>query len=175
MQVPESVVKGLGVTVLKNNSWTMKRTVQDCILREMDKRGLKNGTVKVESPSRDTSYLFEFGTKTKPAEMRSFRVEYDNGLVVTTDMGETFEKEWGGEVTPEEKERIEPFMEALAECASKLGSKAGPAAPPAKKEEDDGGLEEAFGKMSVGKGRTRRNKKSRATRRRKTNLHNRRR
>ena len=156
---------------------------------------MPHGKYENESKNRDTSYRFDFFPKGKGSPPVSYRI-YWNGesLVLSVDMEDQpkKEKEWGGEEDEEEIGRLNKFIGAINDCIGKtLGFKKptpmkhvgeGPgdeedkSNPYGYKDANDE-LARAMGNLSVGKGKkkTRRQKKGRATRRRKTNLHNRRR
>lgn len=182
-KIPQTVANGIGFKYIdiSRNIWTIKES--ECIIDRMKAKGMRTGKVTVESKTRDTSYRFDFSPSITSKELHSFRIESDDdGLYVTTDMGE---KEWGGEEDEEEKKRLDMFFDALRSCTRSLGAKKFPSMAqvkaPAEEEskygyssKEDVELQNLMGKMKLG-GRTRRQKNRHATKRRKTNLHNRRR
>lgn len=187
-EIPKKVGESIGWRIRdeKSGRWAMSPASKQCIKTNMkDMLGLTMvGDVSVtELGGGGTMYIFGF-TSTKHKGEISFNITYN---------GDAFEvdSEAQGVSDEEEQEQLaDDFVRVVKDkCVGKgvgMLSKSksifyredeGPnAEKPNKygyKEVDD--LEEAMKKLSVGKGRTRRSKKQRATRRRKTYLHNRRR
>ena len=127
--------------------------------------------------TKDTAYFFNF--KSKQHGDVGFMMSHDDGKMLVTIDAQSLKEH-------EQENLLDGFFWALFQCQDDIPLKRQeepkePEEPPQKnvygyaKKEDQDDLANAFSKMGIGKGRTRRQKRQRATRRRKTNLHNRRR
>ncbi len=185
----------LGWTVRNEEEkrWNMSMQAQTCIKDKMKTHaGLTmNGDVSItHTKGKEAEYRFGFTSDKHKGEI-TFRIFYN---------GDAFEIEMEAQAIKDEevKEVItDRFVQVLKDlCRGKglgmtrtpslfYGPDEGPNAKPPQKnlygyaeKKDQDELEKAFKGLSLGKkegGRTRRQKKQRGTRRRKTNLHNRRR
>ena len=182
---------GWNVKDEKDRRWNMSMQSQNCIKSNMKTHaGLTmNGDVSI-TRRNGTTYIFGFTSNDRkyPGEI-SFNISYN---------GDAFEIEMEAQAMKDDDDQevlADKFIQILKDhCKGKglgmvksksLFDEADEAGPPQKnlyryaEKKDQDELKKAFGSLSLGKkkegGRTRRQKKLRATRRRKTNLHNRRR
>ncbi len=185
----DGVLLGWTVRNEEEKRWNMSMQAQTCIKDKMKTHaGLTmNGDVSItHTKGKEAEYIFGFTSDKHKGEI-TFSIFYN---------GDAFEIEMEAQAIKDEevKEVItDRFVQVLKDlCRGKgLGMTRTPSLfyrpgeePPQKnlygyaEKKDQDELEKMFGSLSLGKkegGRTHRSKKQRGTRRRKTNLHNRRR
>lgn len=173
---------GFSISDMKNNIWKINQNVIECIKSKISVVGLKAGEVEKTTlkGTGDTAYIFNTSSKEHgDVAFRMIYYEDQKEMVVEIDAQHLKDDV--------QENLLDGFFWALHQCKKKAfpmhrqEKSKEPEEPPQKdlygyaKKEDQDKLADAFSKMGIGKGRTRRSKKHRATQRRKTNLHNRRR
>lgn len=165
-EVPLNILNGIRFMIVNkaSNKWSISPTAIECIKKRMATSKYTVGKVeKTVLRGIGNVYIFNFTSIKHPGDL-AIKLEYTGGELYADLDAQSIDDE-------DVREKIlDDFFWAMEQCAKMKHL------PQTSSDDGPFDLEEAMKRMSIGKGRkTRRHPTPRATRRRKTDLHNRRR